>query len=94
MLTHLASQLLLPAISLNKQPGVRPIAISEIAHRIIGKAILSVTKSDIQSAVGSLQVCADQDAGVEDAVHAMRIILRVRVLTEFNWWTQVMHSVV
>ena len=61
-------------IPLDKQPGVRPIGISEIARQIISKAILSVTKSDIQSAVGSLQLCAGQDAGVEAAVHAMRMI--------------------
>ena len=61
-------------IPLDKQPGVRPIGISEIARRIISKAILSVTKSDIQSAVGPLQLCAGQDAGVEAAVHAIRMI--------------------
>ena len=61
-------------VPLDKQPGVRPIGISEIARRIISKAILRVTKSDIQSAVGSLQLCAGQDAGVEAAVHAMRMI--------------------
>ena len=33
-----------------------------------------MTKSDIQSAVGPLQLCAGQDAGVEAAVHAMRMI--------------------
>ena len=33
-----------------------------------------MTKSDIQSAVGSLQLCAGQDAGVEAAVHAMRMV--------------------
>ena len=61
-------------IPLDKQPGVRPIGISEIVHRIIRKAILSVTKSDIQSAAGSLQLCAGQDAGFEAAVHAMCMI--------------------
>ena len=33
-----------------------------------------MTKSDIQSAVGSLQHWAGQDAGVEAAVHAIRMI--------------------
>ena len=38
----------------------------------MGKAILAVIKVDIQSAVGSLQLCAGQDAGCEAAIHAMR----------------------
>ena len=63
-------------IPLDKQPRVGPIGISEITRRIITiqQGNPSVTKSDIQSAVGSLQLCAGQDAGVEAAVHAMRMI--------------------
>ena len=34
-------------ISLDKSPGVRPIGIGEVLRRIIGKAILTVLKSDI-----------------------------------------------
>ena len=34
-------------ISLDKSPGVRPIGIDEVLRRIIGKAILTVLKSDI-----------------------------------------------
>ena len=59
-------------IPLNKNPGVRPIGICEVVRRIIGKAVLQVTKSDIQSAVGPLQLCAGHIAGCESAVHAMR----------------------
>ena len=53
---------------------MRPIGISEVVRRIISKAILSVTKPDIQSAISSLQLCAGQDAGCEAAIHAMRMI--------------------
>ena len=63
-------------IPLDKQPGVRPIGICETMRRIISKAILRVTKADIQSAVGALQLCAGQDAGCEAAVHAMRKIFQ------------------
>ena len=72
----LASFIACRLIPLDKQPGVRPIGISETIRRIVSKAILRVTKADIQSAVGSLQLCAGQDAGCEAAVHAMRKIFK------------------
>ena len=61
-------------IPLNKCPGVRPIGIGEVVRRIIGKAALKTTKQDLQNAVGSLQLCAGQNAGCEAAVHAMSSI--------------------
>ena len=61
-------------VTLNKNPGVRPIGICEPIRRIISKAIHKVTRADILSAVGPLQLCAGQDAGCEAAVHAMRSV--------------------
>ena len=37
----------------------------------MAKAILTVTKLDIQNAAGSLQLCAGQISGTESAVHAV-----------------------
>ena len=45
-------------IALDKCPGVRPIGICETARRIISKAVLQVTRADLQDAAGSLQLCA------------------------------------
>ena len=59
-------------IALKKNPGVRPIGVCETARRIVPKAILFITRGDIQDAAGSLQLCAGQIAGVEAAVHATR----------------------
>ena len=59
-------------IALDKCPGVRPIGVCETARRIISKAILAVTKDDLQEAAGPLQLCAGQIAGIEAAIHAMR----------------------
>ena len=61
-------------VALNKNPGCRPVGIGEVLRRIIGKAIMEVTKDDIREAVGNLQVCAGQLAGCEAAIHAMREI--------------------
>ena len=61
-------------IPLNKNPGLRPIGVGEVLRRIIGKSVANVLKSDVKHSVGSLQVCAGQDAGCEAAVHAIHRI--------------------
>ena len=47
------------------------MGIGEVKSRV-GKAIMQIVGSDVQGAAGSLQLCADQSAGVEAAAHAMR----------------------
>ena len=61
-------------VALDKCPGVRPVGVGEVVRRIIGKAIMRVVRQDLQDAVGSIQLCAGQEAGCEAAVHAMRTI--------------------
>ena len=51
-----------------------PIGICKVARRIIGKAILTVIGGDIQQTVGTLQLCTDQAAGIEAAIHSMQHI--------------------
>lgn len=60
--------------STDKSPGVRPIGVAEVARRIVGKAVLSVTGTDVKRAAGAIQLCAGQEAGCEAAIHAMRRI--------------------
>ena len=57
-------------ITLDKNPGVHPI---ETARRIISKAILHITRGNIQQVAGSTQLCAGQIAGIEAAIHATRL---------------------
>ena len=47
-------------VALDKNPGVRPIGICDVARRIISKAILFVIKGDIQEAAGSRQLVVDK----------------------------------
>ena len=63
-------------IPLNKNPGLRPIGVSENLGRIIGKLVVSAVKADVILLVGSLQVCAGHEAGCEAAVHAMDLIYK------------------
>ena len=51
------------------KPGVRPIGIGEVLRRIISKAVLSLLKSDIQNAAGTLQMCTGLRSGIEAAIH-------------------------
>ncbi|XP_066925277.1 uncharacterized protein [Clytia hemisphaerica] len=55
-------------VPLDKSPGVRPIGIGEVLRRIFGKTLIRVIKKDIMKAAGSLQVCAEQQAGSEAAM--------------------------
>jgi len=57
-------------------PWSAPGGVGEIVRRIIGKAVMSVTGVKVQEAVGALQLCAGQPAGVESAIHAMRGFLK------------------
>ena len=59
-------------IAIDKCPGLRPVGVGEIVRRIIGKAVMVVTGEKVQQAVGALQLCAGQPAGVESAIHAMK----------------------
>ena len=58
-------------ILLDKKPGVRPIGVGEVLHRIIGKTLSVMFKEEIKEAAGPLQVCAGHSAGSEAAIHAM-----------------------
>ena len=61
-------------IALDKMPGIRPIGVGEVVKRIIGKAILRTVKEDIQRVVGTLQLCAGYENGVEVASLAMQAV--------------------
>ena len=58
-------------IALDKHPGVRPIGVGEVLRQIVCKAILSICHRDIQSCVGTLQLCVGHKSGCEAAVHAL-----------------------
>ena len=72
-------------IALNRCPGVHPIGIGEVVWRIIGKVVLKVVKHDLQDAVGTIQLCAGQDAGYRPAFHTVEQILQTKILRRCFW---------
>ena len=63
-------------IPLDKNPGVRPIAIGEVLRRLIGKSVVTALKSNVLISVGDLQLCGGQKSDCEAAVHATRILFK------------------
>ena len=58
----------------DKNPGVRPIGVGEVLHRIVGKCIGCVLKVDIPLAAGPLQTATGLQSGAEAAIHSMQCI--------------------
>ena len=59
-------------LSVDKNPGARPIGVGEVLRRIVGKCIGWVLKEDIQLAAGPLQTTTRLQSGAEAAIHSMR----------------------
>lgn len=57
-------------ITLDKAPGVRPVVVDKVLQCIIGKAIMTLLKSDILNIIGYQQLWAGLESGCEVAVHA------------------------
>jgi hypothetical protein len=60
-------------VALDKEPGVRPVAIGEIWQRCIEKGNLKSSGAEAKRACGSVQLCAGLEAGIEGALHAVRL---------------------
>ena len=58
-------------IPLNKNPGVRPIAVGEVHRRIICKAIATVIEGDVMRVVAPVQTCVGIPSACETSVHIM-----------------------
>ena len=58
-------------IPLDKKHGLRLTGVEEVLGRLGGKVVMTLFKDDVTQDVGALQLSAEQDVGVEAAVHAM-----------------------
>lgn len=60
-------------IALDKGPGkgVRPVGIGDTIIRTVTKCIISLTRTEVQEACGTDQLCGGTEAGIEGLVHAV-----------------------
>ena len=63
---------------------MRSIGIGETLSHIIGKAICSATRTDIESLCGVDQLCGGIKSGIEEAIHAMND-LHLQHITLSDW---------
>ena len=59
-------------IALSKDPGVCPIGIGEVCHRLISKVIMNVIREDILDVTGCQQLCTGQNSSCEAIIHCVR----------------------
>ena len=89
---YLATFLTCKLIPLDKQPGVRPVGIGEVLRWLIGKRVMRPLRKDVLKETGPLQLCTDQDAEYEAAIHVAfdmfsedtEVVLTVDALNAFN----------
>jgi hypothetical protein len=71
-------------VALDKEPGVRPVAIGEIWQRCIAKGNLKSSGAEAKRACGSVQLCVGLEAVIEGALHAVR--LRAETNESLQFW--------
>ena len=63
--SHIRALISSRLITLDKCPGVRPIAIGEELRRIVCKALAFATGSDVAELCGVSQLCSGLEAGIK-----------------------------
>ena len=62
-------------IAPDKQPGIRPVGVGETWRRLMAKCLLNVAGPEAKAACGTTQLAAGLEAGIEGAIHEMRVLL-------------------
>ena len=63
-------------IALDKQPGIRPVGVGETWRRLMAKCLLKVAGPEPKAAYGTTQLAGGLEAGIEGAIHAMRVLFK------------------
>ena len=63
-------------IPLDKNPGLRPIAVGEVFTLILDKCFMAMTREYVKLEAGNLQMCVGHQAGGKATIHAMKEIFK------------------
>ena len=61
-------------ITLDKQPGIRPVGVGETWRQMMAKCLLRVAGPEAKAACGTNQLVGQVEAGIESAIHVMRVL--------------------
>ena len=61
-------------ITLDKHPGIRTVGVGETWRRMMAKCLLRVAGLEAKAARGTTQLAGRVEAGIEVAIHAMRVL--------------------
>ena len=81
-------------IALDKNPGARPIVVEEVSRRIIGKAILKVSGSVIQTKPVHVSFVRGNWLGVRLQYTLLALCFLIQNVMVFCWWMHQMLSIV
>ena len=71
-------------IALDKQPGIRPVGVGETWRRMMAKCLMRVAGPEAKTACGTTQLAGGVEAGIEGAIHVMRVLWEEHQ-TEEDW---------
>ena len=61
-------------IALDKKPGIKPVGVGETWRHLMVKCLLKVAGPEAKAACGTTQIAGGLEAGIEGAIHAMRVL--------------------
>ena len=61
-------------IALEKKPRIRTVGVGETWQRMMAKCLLKVAGQEAKAACGTTQLTGGLEAGIEGAIHAMRVL--------------------
>ena len=61
-------------IVLDKKPGIRPVRVGETWRCVMAKCLLKLPGPEAKTACGTTQLTGGLEAGIQGAIHAMRVL--------------------
>ena len=61
-------------IALDEQPVIRPVRVEKTWRRMMAKCLLQVAGPEETAACGTTQLAVGVEAGIEGAIHVMRVL--------------------